>query len=1122
MKKEIGKTEFPAGVPWEQLLPALQSFAEQLKAKFSAHAPGDPEEQLRAPVEHFLQACGPRYGKAVLLKGESRLRERLGKVDYAVHVGKLLTGHVELKAPGKGANPDHFNQDHDRDQWGRFKSLPNLIYTDGNEWALYHSGKLDGRRVRMKGDLRSEGAEAVTRQNAKDLFQLLAAFFSWRPIVPHKPRELAEFLADYCKLIREEVHDALMDENSSLHSLRTEVQELLFPEATLAQFADAYAQTVIFALLLAHMEGADVRDLGSAYETLASGHLLLSRSLEFLTRDKPQEELRQSLSLAQRVIHEVGLSTLTSRPDRLIHDSTEEIPWLFFYEDFLAKYDPKMRKQWGAYYTPVEVARCQVRLIDEILARHLGRRMGFVEPFVYTLDPAVGTGTYLLTVFDEALERVKREEGEGSVTGAARTVAGNLYGFEWMVGPYAVAQLRFVRALVSRKVSLPGSDLGIYLTNTLESPHRKPPTPPLFTAPLDREHKRALRIKELHPVLICLGNPPYGRHVAAEEGNRAVTGGWVRHGDSGQRAILEDFLEPARKAGLGLHLKNLYNLYVYFVRWALWKVFENEWAPGPGIVSFITCSSYLDGDAFVGLREHMRRLCDHIDIIDLGGEGRGTRRDQNVFAIQTPVAIFIAWRKARRKGDTPARVRYTRIEGTRKEKLAAIDRIRSDKDKNLKWQECPSYWQAPFRPAPKGDFTRWPLLADLFPWQHSGVMAGRTWVIGESGALLGERWEALVQASSIEQRRKLFKESPTGRKIGDRPAQLPHQSAVACSVGELSPPTPTPEVVQFGFRSFDRQFILADNRLLDRPGPDLWHAHGDRQICLNTLVNHPLGTGPALSVTGHLPDKHFFRGSFGGNGVIPLYRDPGAMQANVQPGLTGLLSGEYTRAVEPEDLAGYVYAMLAQPEYTSRFASELSSCEVRVPLTKSGKLFLRAAEFGKRLIWLHTYGERMTCAARLLRGIPTGHAKCQVDVPGTDDQYPSEFRYVETTKTLFVGAGRFAPVEPAVFDFEVSGLKVVKSWLGYRMRERRGKKSSPLDDIRPRVWTHEFTRELLELLWVLEQTVEGYPEQKKLLLEALDGPLFTADELPPVPSESRRAPKVMRSTGHHQNNLSFG
>jgi hypothetical protein len=86
------------------------------------------------------------------------------------------------------------------------------------------------------------------------------------------------------------------------------------------------------------------------------------------------------------------------------------------------------------------------------------------------------------------------------------------------------------------------------------------------------------------------------------------------------------------------------------------------------------------------------------------------------------------------------------------------------------------------------------------------------------------------------------------------------------------------------------------------------------------------------------------------------------------------------------------------------------------------------------------------------------------------------------------GAGAFAPVRLEVYNFEVSGLKVVQSWLGYRMRDPKGKKSSPLDDIRPEKWTGDFTTELLELLWILEAAIAEYPRQAKLLNAVAKGP----------------------------------
>jgi len=104
------------------------------------------------------------------------------------------------------------------EQWGRFKSIPNILYTCGNEWALYRNGELAEKRVQCAGDVCTDGRKAVNEDTAKDLFSLFALFTSWTPIVPHKPKELASFLAPFCRLIRDEVVDALKDPKSPMHS----------------------------------------------------------------------------------------------------------------------------------------------------------------------------------------------------------------------------------------------------------------------------------------------------------------------------------------------------------------------------------------------------------------------------------------------------------------------------------------------------------------------------------------------------------------------------------------------------------------------------------------------------------------------------------------------------------------------------------------------------------------------------------------------------------------------------------------------------------------------------------------------------------------------------------------
>ncbi len=398
-------------------------------------------------------------------------------------------------------------------------------------------------------------------------------------------------------------------------------------------------------------------------KALAAQHSLLSRALQVLTDRETWSEMSASLDLILRVIGATPPSTLAGVED----------PWLYFYEDFLAVYDSKLRKDVGAYYTPPEVVHAQVRLIDRLLVTHLGKPLGFTDPAVITLDPAVGTGTYLLGVIEHALRRVEAEQGAGAVPGQASALAANLYGFELLVGPFAVAELRVSRALRDRGANLPPGGSQIYLTDTLESPRAELPQLPLFLKPIAEQHAKALKVKSSVPVIVCLGNPPYDRHEAADNYNKARTGGWVRWGDDekGSNAILRDFLDPAIAAGHGVRVHNLYNLYVYFWRWALWKVFEHETSRGSGVVSFISASSYLDGDAFRGMREHMRRTCDEIWILDLGGEARGTLKSDNVFAIQTPVAIAITVRSGIAKRNKPAKVHYAQHRGRPRSKAGS-------------------------------------------------------------------------------------------------------------------------------------------------------------------------------------------------------------------------------------------------------------------------------------------------------------------------------------------------------------------------------------------------------------------------------------------------------------------
>ena len=1078
------------------LFAALRNFAAEVAGKTTLAA-GGAENQLRAPFEGLLSAYGRAFGLQVVCSGEAVLPNRLGRPDFAIACNGALAGYVELKAPGSGADQRRF-RGRNRDQFKRFSAIPNILYADGNEWALYRRGERSGSIVTLAGDIVKDGAAAVAEQDAARLGNLLRDFLSWEPILPQNGRGAIDFkafaalLAPLCRLLRDQVAEALAAGSSALEALANDWRQLLFPDASDAQFADAYAQTVAFALLLGRAEGADPLTLETAQERLAAQHSLLARALQVLTDPTVRVEMSASLALLQRVLAVVPASSFG-----LCGRSRD--PWLYFYEDFLAAYDPVLRKNAGVYYTPVEVVRAQVRLVDEALISRMGHGNGFADPSVTTLDPAVGTGTYLLGVVEHALARVEEVYGAGAVPNHAAALAANLYGFERLVGAYAVSELRLSRQLLARGAT--SNRANIYLTDTLESPHAAPRQLPLFMQPISEQHRLALAIKREREVIVCLGNPPYDRHEAATGDNGHRTGAWVRWGEdgAGDGAIFRDFTASVVAAGRGGQLKNLYNLYVYFWRWALWKALEQDEQRG-GIVSFVTASSYLDGDAFLGMREHMRRLCDEIWILDLGGEGRGPTQSENVFAIQTPVAIAIAMRSGSINRDTPAQVRYARVEGGRAAKLKQLKSIGSFAD--VSWQDCPDEWQASFRPSGTGAYFQAPLLTDLMPWQHSGVQLKRTWPVAPAAGTLADRWRALLNSAN---RGAAFHET-TDRTIGGR-----HRASLTdldgpqregdAPLAELPVDAAPPPVRRYAYRALDRQHVLADGRLISRPRPDLWRVHGDRQIYLTGLLTQPPGRGPALVACADIPDLHHFCGR-GAKDVIPLYRAADGRQPNVAPDLLAQLPLANASA---EDLLAYVYGALAHPSFTLRFARELQTRQLRVPITTDAELFAAVRDVGRELLTLHTYNRWPAEGPR--KGVAPGAARCAKAIPPEESAYPEAFSHSAATKTLHVGSGQFAPVPAAIYEFEVSGLKVVHSWLRYRMKGGAGRQSSPLNDIRPKRWPATFTSELLELIWVLEGTLRLQPQQALLLDRILGGPCLPATAIAPVDPAMRQPPR---------------
>jgi len=241
----------------------------------------------------------------------------------------------------------------------------------------------------------------------------------------------------------------------------------------------------------------------------------------------------------------------------------------------------------------------------------------------------------------------------------------------------------------------------------------------------------------------------------------------------------------------------------------------------------------------------------------------------------------------------------------------------------------------------------------------------------------------------------------------------------------------------------------------------------------------------------------------GAKNVMPIYRDRAGREPNLTSGLLDTLSNKRGKSVNLEDLVAYVHGLLGTAAFSERFSDELAEMAgpVHVPITSDAALFDRAVGLGRDLLWYHTWGERFQPEGSG-SVLPEGTTREVRPIVG----YPEKFHYNDDDHLLQVGTGLFCPVSPEVWDFEVSGLRVLRSWLGYRMLKGKGKKSSPLDDIRPAKWV--FTDELLRVIAILQHTIDVTPAAAQLLEEIVTGPLIPTADLPTPTDAERKPPKL--------------
>ena len=1092
----------------ESIKIAVGQFGASAKAKLNEG--GQPEDQLRNPIEQLFAALSLEIGLpkgALTLIGEKSLSELRTRPDFAVNVRKALIGFIEVKAPGKGADPRKFKDKHDKEQWDKLKALPNLLYSDGNAFSLWRDGALIGTIIKLDGDIEEAGTKLV----APDGFlPLIHDFLSWQPIAPRNVPELARISARLCRFLRDEVIEQLGIKNAKLSELKDDWKALLFPDADDAKFADGYAQAVTFGLLMAKSKGLILADgLDDIARELGKTNTLIGAALRLLIEQ--DLKLGPALDTLTRVLDVVDWGVIAKGDPEA---------WLYFYENFLEVYDNKLRKLTGSYYTPPEVVQAMVRLCDEALrsSDRFAVPQGLASPQVHIADPATGSGTFLLAALRAIAASVTADEGEGAVPGAITEAAKRLYGFELQFGAFAVAQLRLLAEMID--LGAEGTP-GLFVTDTLSDPHAAFESGQGIYREISKSQRLAGEIKRAQPITVVIGNPPYKEKAKGK-------GSWIESGSGNTAAPFKDWVPP-KSWKVGTHAKHLRNLYVYFWRWAAWKVFE-QGAGGrdkeppvqehlSGIVCYITVAGFLNGDGFQKMRADLRRDCDEIWVINCSPEGHMPKVNTRIFeGVKHEVCIVLASRSPTNDPAKPAKVRYRALKPAhRDEKFKELAEVRLA---SAGWSNCPTADRAPFLPEFSGGWADLVPLGGLIDDCGSGVMPGRTWIIAPDSVSLERRWDKLINEKDKGKRASDFHPHEGGdktiAKTSTKGLTGHHQPIAGIESGIINRDAldgvtaaqalaarTMVNTVRYGFRSFDRQWIIPDNRVINRPNPGLWDNFSNGQIYLTAPMDRSPSGGPALSATSIMPDLHHYNGR--GGRVFALWKDAATTQTNIAPAAIAALAKAFGAPVDPADVFAYVAALLASPAYTAKFKDNLIRPGLRVPLTADAKLFAEAATLGRQVIWLHSFGDRFA------DGQPAGAPRLPDDrkpdypkagaISNKPEDFPDTLEYDAAKQRLKIGTGYIDRVLPAVWAYEVSGKQVLRQWFSYRKKNRERpqigdkRKPSPLSDIQPDHWLPEYTSELINVLNVLGMLVELEPKQADLLQRVCDGPLIPASKI---------------------------
>jgi predicted helicase len=441
----------------------------------------------------------------------------------------------------------------------------------------------------------------------------------------------------------------------------------------------------------------------------------------------------------------------------------------------------------------------------------------------------------------------------------------------------------------------------------------------------------------------------------------------------------------------------------------------------------------------------------HIYVLDLHGSAKKKEKtpeggkDENVFDIEQGVCISLLVRKP----GLERKIFHADLWGKRQAKYRSC--LEMDFD-NVSWNEIqpnsPSYLFIPQDESRRAEYENGWKITDIFPLNSVGIVTARDDLTIQFTADEVRKTVLDFSALPVEEARRKYH---LGKDARDWKVQLAQEDLRNSGLAE-------DKIVPVSYRPFDTRYTYYTGHsrgfhCMPR-GEVMRHMLSDQKnfslISCRQIIS---GSWAHVFLSNVITDDSFVSNKTKERGYLfPLYlyndtgnkkpnknqnnhlfvNEPQAQynerRENFAPKFRAFIDRKYGHHYEPEEILGYIYAVLHSPTYRRKYAEFLKIDFPRIPLVDDRKTFETLAALGWGLVQAH-----------LLKDIP---GQPQVEITKGSDLVEKP-TYNGPEQRLYINPKQyFAPVPEDVWNFHIGGYQVLDKYL----KSRKGRELS-LDEI---------------------------------------------------------------------------